>query len=58
MLFRSKKLKAESKATQNFAQAENWVVIECVDRLLEKGYQPQNITLEKTWKTGTEQVDD
>jgi len=46
------KIKAESKTTQNFAQAENWVVLECVDRLLEKGYKPQNITLEKTWKTG------
>ena len=46
------KIKAESKTTQNFLQAENWVVLECVDRLLEKGFQPQNITLEKTWKTG------
>ncbi|NLJ82148.1 MAG: N-6 DNA methylase [Bacteroidales bacterium] len=46
------KIKWESKTTQNFSQAENWVVLECVDRLLEKGYQPQNITLEKTWKTG------
>lgn len=46
------KIKGESKTTQNFYQAENWVVLECVDRLLEKGYQPQNITLEKTWKTG------
>lgn len=46
------KIKGESKTTQNFSQAENWVVLECVDRLLEKGYQPQNITLEKTWKTG------
>jgi type I restriction enzyme M protein len=46
------KVKGESKTTQNFSQAENWVVLECVDRLLEKGYQPQNITLEKTWKTG------
>ena len=46
------KIKAESKTTQNFAQTENWVVLECVNRLLEKGYQPQNITLEKTWKTG------
>ena len=43
---------AESRTTQNFSQAENWVVLECVDRLLEKGYQPQNITLEKTWATG------
>ena len=46
------KVKAESKTTQNFSQAENWVVHECVDRLLEKGYPPQCITLEKTWKTG------
>lgn len=46
------KINAESKTTQNFSQTENWVVLECVDRLLEKGYQPQNITLEKTWPTG------
>ncbi len=46
------KITAESKTTQNFSQAENWVVLECVNRLLEKGYKPQNITLEKTWKTG------
>ncbi len=43
---------AESKTTQNFSQAENWVVLECVDKLLEKGYQPNNIILEKTWATG------
>ncbi|MGB1019319.1 MAG: hypothetical protein ACPGVH_09605, partial [Chitinophagales bacterium] len=24
------KIKAESKTTQNFSQAENWVVLECV----------------------------
>lgn len=47
-----KTIKSESKTTQNFSQAENWVVLECVDRLLEKGYQPKDITLEKTWKTG------
>ncbi|WP_299892348.1 N-6 DNA methylase [uncultured Lacinutrix sp.] len=45
-------IKSESKTTQNFSQAENWVVLECVDRILEKGYQPKDITLEKTWKTG------
>lgn len=42
----------ESKATQNFNQAENWVILECVNRLLDKGYQPKNIKLEKTWATG------
>ena len=40
------------KTTQNIVKPEDWVVLECVDRLLEKGYQPKNITLEKTWKTG------
>lgn len=43
---------AESKTTQNFSQPENLVVLECVDRLLQKGYQPQNIILEKTWPSG------
>ena len=28
------------------------MVLECVDRLLEKGYKPQNIILEKTWAAG------
>ncbi len=46
------RINLESSTTLNFSQPENWVVLECVDRLLEKGYQPQNITLEKTWKTG------
>ncbi len=40
------------KTIQNITKPEDWVVFECVNRLLEKGYQPQNITLEKTWKTG------
>lgn len=43
---------AERKTTINFSQKENWVVLECVDRLLIKGYLPQNIILEKTWSTG------
>ena len=43
---------AESKTTQNFSQPENFVVLECVDRLLCKGYKPQNINLEKTWPSG------
>ncbi len=43
---------ADSKTTQNFSQEENWVVLECVNRLLEKGYKPQNIILEKTWAAG------
>ena len=47
-----KKITAERKTTQNFSQSENWVVLECVDRLLEKGYKPENIILEKTWGAG------
>ncbi len=43
---------SENKTTQNFKQDENWVVLECVDRLLSKGYKPQNIILEKTWAAG------
>ncbi len=46
------KIRVESKTTQNFSQSENWVVLECVDRLLEKGYKPENIILEKTWAAG------
>ena len=43
---------ADCKTTQNFSQPENFVVLECVNRLLEKGYNPQNIILEKTWAAG------
>jgi type I restriction enzyme M protein len=31
---------------------ENGVTLECVDRLLEKGYRPENIVLEKTYPSG------
>ena len=37
------------KSIQNFTKPEDLVVLECVDRLLQKGYAPQNITLEKTF---------
>ena len=45
-------IQAESRTTQNFSQKENWVVLECVDRLLEKGYKPNNIVLEKVFPSG------
>jgi type I restriction enzyme M protein len=45
-------IKYDSKTTQNFSQAENFVILECVDRLLEKGYKPRDIVLEKTYPTG------
>ncbi|MDR3047781.1 MAG: type I restriction enzyme HsdR N-terminal domain-containing protein, partial [Bacteroidales bacterium] len=46
------KIKFGSKTTQNFSQPENFVVLECVNRLLEKGYKPENIELEKTYPSG------
>jgi len=46
------KITAESRTTQNFSQPENFVVLECIDKLLQKGYAPQNIILEKTWPSG------
>lgn len=38
-----------------FDQNENFVVFECVNRLLEKGYRPETIELEKVWTLGHEQ---
>ncbi len=35
-----------------FDAPENFVVFECVDRLLEKGYRPEHIELEKEWHLG------
>ena len=46
------KITSESATTQNFSQAENWVVLECVDRLLSKEYKPENIILEKVYPSG------
>lgn len=36
----------------NFEQNENFVVFECVDRLLSKGYKASDIELEKQWHLG------
>jgi type I restriction enzyme M protein len=38
--------------TTNFAHSENIVVLECVHRLLEKGYKPRSLTLEEKWTLG------
>ncbi len=40
------------KTTSNFSNPENLVVLECVDRLLNKGYNPEHLHLEKKWKLG------
>lgn len=36
----------------SFDQKENFVVFECVCRLLSKGYRPEHIELEKEWHLG------
>ena len=40
------------RQTCNFEANENFVVLECVHRLLEKGYKPEHIELEPKWKLG------
>lgn len=45
-------LKINEKQTCNFSAYENYVVFECVHRLIEKGYQPKNIELEPKWRVG------
>lgn len=40
------------RQTCNFDANENFVVLECVTRLLGKGYKPQHIELEPKWKLG------
>lgn len=45
-------LTVNENQTTNFSAPENFVVFECVHRLLEKGYQPKHLELEKRWKLG------
>ena len=40
-------IEAERETTKNFHQPENFVVFECVASLLERGYYPEQIILEK-----------
>lgn len=42
------------KTTCNFSEPENFVVLECITRLLDKGYRPEHIELEKEWSLGHE----
>ncbi len=46
------KIQIGERSVTNFSQKENLVVLECVDRLLMKGYQPEHILLQKRWKLG------
>ena len=47
-----KGLKVNRQDTCNFSHPENFVVFECVHRLLEKGYKPEHLELEPTWQVG------
>lgn len=46
------KIKVQAKDSQNITKPEDWVVLECVDKLLVKGYKPENLQLEKVWPAG------
>lgn len=46
------KIKIHHKGICDFSKNENIVQLECVIRLLKKGYKPTNIELEKTYKLG------
>ena len=40
------------ETTSNFSEPENFVVFECIDRLLTIGYKPEHIELEPAWRLG------
>ena len=40
------------ETTSNFSEPENFVVFECIDRLLTIGCKPEHIELEPAWKLG------
>ncbi len=47
-----KGLIVNERQTCNFRSNENFVVFECVHRLLEKGYKPKHLELEPKWRVG------
>jgi len=47
-----KGLIVNGRQTCNFSSNENFVVFECVHRLLDKGYKPEHIELEPKWQLG------
>ena len=42
----------DTTSSGNFEHPENFVVLECITRLMDKGYRPEHIELEKEWKMG------
>jgi len=47
-----RRLIVNRRDTCNFSHPENFVVFECIHRLLEKGYKPEHLELEPTWQVG------
>lgn len=47
-----KGLIVNERQTINFSDNENFVVLECVHKLLEKGYKPSHIEIERRWSLG------
>lgn len=47
-----KGLIVNERQTTNFSDNENFVVFECIHRLLKKGYKPSHIEIEKRWTLG------
>lgn len=47
-----KRIRLGDLTTSNFEKPENFVVLECVDRLLLKGYRPECLELEKKYPLG------
>lgn len=45
-------IKCGDLTTSNFENSENFVVLECINRLLEKGYAPKNLYLEYKFPLG------
>lgn len=50
-----KGLIVNERQTCNFSDNENFVVLECIHRLLLKGYKPSHIEIEKRWTLGHSQ---
>lgn len=51
----SKQINIGDLTTSDIKKPENLVVLECVNALLDKGYLPQHIVLEKRWSLGHNQ---
>ena len=47
-----KELIVNQQQTCNFSQNENFVVLECVHRLLQQGYKPEHLEIEPFWQVG------